>query len=204
MKTHDMKQRSPEWFHRRKGKITGTGLAKVMGTSAARKKYRYELLAERLSTRTENGEWEDPRERGMRLEPEAIAAFELETGKIVSTVGFCEDDEDPMMANSPDGLVLKEKAAVEAKCPGEENHVTTWRENEIPKEYRWQLIQYFVINPELRRVYYVSYNPDIPRHPLHIIILDRKDCLKDIELARTAQKEILKEVNEDLKKIIKL
>ena len=138
MKTIDIKQRSQEWFHRRKGKITGTGLAKIMGTPAARKKYRYELLAERLSTRIEDGE--DPRERGTRLEPEAIAAFELETGKKVNTVGFCEDDEDPMMANSPDGLILKEKAAIETKCPGGESHVTTWREDKVPTRLHIEIL----------------------------------------------------------------
>ena len=207
MKKHLIDQRSPEWHLLRKGKITGTGLKALMGTPAAKQEYFYEIIAQKLTVGVpEEGDYENAMERGTRLEPDAIAAFEFETGKKVEAVGFCEDDEDPTMANSPDGIVAEtnDSEAVEAKCMGGKNHVKMWLENEVPKEYVWQTKQYFVINPNLKILYFVGYNPDIPAHPLHIIEIHRKDIEIDLVEARKVQKEFIQKVNDKLKEIIKL
>ena len=122
MKKHNIQQRSDEWFHLRKGKITGTVLKSIMGTPRARQEAIYEIMAERLTVGI--GEDENAMDRGTRLESDGIAIFELETGKQVECVGFCEDDENSQIANSPDGLI-GENEAVEIKCPGGKNYVKT-------------------------------------------------------------------------------
>lgn len=204
MKRHDnITQGSDEWHHARKGKITGTTLKGLMGTPRARQEAIYELIAERLTVGVVDEE-ENAMERGKRLEPDAIAIFELETGKEVERTGFCEDDDNPLIANSPDGLVVGEDAGVEAKCLGGKNHVKMWLTNEIPDDYYWQSIQYFVLNPTLKTLYFIGYNPDIPVHPLHVIELKREDILEDIEKARVAEEEALKEVGETLSTIVTL
>lgn len=206
MKKYDnIEQGSDEWFQIRKGKITGTTLKSIMGTPRARQEAIYEIIAERLTVGIENEtSYENPMERGKRLEPEAIAMFEFVTGKKVSKTGFCEDDENSSIANSPDGLIEEEDGALEIKCFGGKNYVKMWLTNEIPDEYQAQKIQYFVLNENLKTLYFAGYNPDIPVHPMHIIEVHRADVLDEIEKAREAQVAFLVEVNTILKTIIKL
>lgn len=209
MKKHNVEQKSDEWHHLRKGKITGTTLKAIMGTPKARQDAVYEIIAERLTVGVESeGDYENAMDRGNRLEPDAIAMFEFETGKEVERTGFCEDDTNPMIANSPDGLIGEDEA-VEAKCMGGKNHVKMWLTNEIPEEagvhnYKWQVIQYFIVNEKLKKLYFVGYNPDIEVHPLHIIEVNRKDVEQDIVNARKSQEAFLQEVESILTTIIKL
>lgn len=203
MKNHDnIKQGSPEWHQIRKGKVTGTALKKIMGTARAREEAFYEIIAERLTVGL-GDEPENAMDRGTRLEPEAVDAFIFETGKKVEITGFCEDDDDPMICNSPDGLIPDENAAVEIKCMGGKNHVKMWLTNQVPDDYEWQVVQYFVLNKTLERLYFVGYNPDIEVHPLHIITVERAEIEPKIVEAKEAQKVFLAEVNETLKKLIK-
>lgn len=204
MKQHDdIQQGSPEWHQKRKGKVTGTMLKKIMGSAKTRDDAKYEIIAARLTVGLEDDS-ENAMDRGTRLEPEAIDAFIFETGKKVEITGFCEDDDDPTICNSPDGLIPEENAAVEVKCMGGKNHVKMWLKNEVPDEYEWQVVQYFVINPKLKRMYFIGYNPDIEVHPLHIITIEREEIDEKVKEAKIAQKEFLAEVNEELAKIIKL
>ena len=204
MKKHDISQKTDKWFHIRKGKITGTQLKNIMGTPRARQEAIYEVLAERLTVGVESeDDYENAMERGSRLEPDAISAFELETGKSVERVGFVEDDDNPLIANSPDGLI-GETEAVEVKCLGGKNHIKMWLTNKVLDEYWWQVIQYFIVNKKLQTLYFVGYNPNIPIHPLHIIEVKRKEIEVEIKEAREEQEKFLKEVDILLAKIIKL
>lgn len=201
MKKIDVSQKTDAWHHLRKGKITGTTLKALMGTPKARQDAVYELIGERLTVGVDDEE--NAMERGNRLEPEAIAMFELESGKKVERVGFCEDETDPMICNSPDGLI-GETEAIEVKCMGAKNHVKLWLKNEIPDEYFWQVIQYFIVNEKLEKLYFVGYNPDIPLKKMHIIEVKREDIAPDIATARIAQEACLQEVNSFLNSVIKL
>lgn len=204
MKKHNIDQKTDEWHHLRKGKITGTTLKSIMGTPKARQDAIYEIIAERLTVGVEaDTDYENAMDRGNRLEPDAIAQFELETGKQVERIGFAEDDTNPFIANSPDGLIGNNEA-VEVKCMGGKNHVKMWLENKVPDDYKWQVIQYFVVNQTLEKLYFVGYNPDIPVHPLHIIEVTREEVLLDIENARKSQQAFLQEVDSILATIIKI
>ena len=204
MKKHNVEQKSDEWHHLRKGKITGTTLKSIMGTPKARQDAIYEIIAERLTVGVESeGDYENAMDRGNRLEPDAIAMFELETGKSVERTGFCEDDTNPMIANSPDGLIGKNEA-IEAKCLSGKNHVKMWLTNKVPDEYEWQVVQYFIVNEKLEKLYFVGYNPDIPIHSLHIIEVSREEVEEKIKTAKVAQEQFLGEVDEILKTLIKL
>jgi len=208
MKKHNnIIQGSSEWHHLRKGKITGTTLKSIMGTPKARQDAIYEVLAERLTVGVEADEsYENAMDRGTRLEPDAIALFELETNKQVERTGFCEDENNPLIANSPDGYIMNtnDEEAVEIKCMGGKNHVKMWLENKIPDDYKWQKVQYFVVNPKLKKLYFVGYNPDIPIHQLHIIEVNREEILKEIEEAKVEQEQFLLEVEILLGNIIEL
>ena len=207
MQVHKMAQRSAEWFQKRKTAITGTILKNIMGTPKARQEAIYEAIANRLTVGNDaDTPYESPMDRGTRLEPDAISVFEFETNKKVEEVGFCENDEEPQIAQSPDGYVLDtdETEAVEVKCMDGKNHVKMWLTNIVPPEYKWQVVQYFVVNDRLKKLYFAAYNPDIPTHKLHIIEINREDIVTDIKLARDNQKAFLLEVNSILQTLIKL
>jgi len=207
MKKVNIEQRSPEWEQLRKTHITGTMVKSIMGTPAAKKEAYYEIIANRLTVGVDSDEeYENPMARGTRLEPDAIAAFELETGKTVESVGFCKSEENEAVAMSPDGYVkdTNDTEAIEIKCMGGKNHVKLWLTGEVPKEYLWQVVQYFVVNDKLERLYFAGYHPQIPACPLHIIEIHREDIAEMIEKSKAEQESFLEEVNEKLKTIINL
>lgn len=154
---------------------------------------------------------ESARDRGTRLEPEAIALFEQITGKIVEEVGFCEHDDNEFMCSSPDGLIKDGKKfteAVEVKCLSGGKHVKAWLENKIPKssteDYMPQCIQYFIVNKDLKKLHFVLYNPRIGIMPIWIITINRADIEEQIAYYQEQQEEFINEVNERLEEIISL
>ena len=199
---NEISQKSEAWHHLRKGKITGTTLKAIMGTPKARQEALYEIIGERLTIGVDT-DHENPMERGNRLEDEAITAFEFETGKQVDRTGFCQSDENDKIAYSPDGLI-GDTEDVEIKCPLGKNYVKMWLTNTVPDEYEWQVVQAFVVNPKLQKRYFVGYNPDIPAHSIHIIEVTRESVTPKIIEAQFAQSKFLKEVDEQLAKIIKI
>jgi putative phage-type endonuclease len=205
MKKHKIEQKTDAWFQIRKGKITGTTLKAIMGTPKARQEAIYELIAERLTVGVDNPDvnYENAMERGCRLEPDARIMFEFETGLKVEEVGFCENDDNSSIGYSPDGII-SDAEDIEIKCMGGKNHIKMWITNKIPEEYSWQVVQAFVVNPKLKKRYFVGYNPDIPTHPLHIIEITREEIEKEIKEAEENQIKFLKDVEVELNKIIKI
>lgn len=207
MKKINTEQRSDEWFYNRKGKITGTMLKSIMGSDKVRQDALYEYIADRLTLgNPEAEEYENAMDRGNRLEPDAIAMFELETGKKVERVGMFVKGDDDRIANSPDGNVMDtdDSEGVEAKCMGGKNHVKFWLTNKLPDEYEWQVAQYFIVNPKLNKLWFIGFNPDIAIHPLHILEITRESIEFNIALAEAKQVAFLNEAEALLSTLIKL
>jgi len=206
-KINNIEQGTPEWHQLRKTSITGTILKNLMGTARARQEAIYEAIANRITVGVASDEeYENPMARGTRLEPDGIAEFEFQTGKSVETVGFCESEEIRGVAQSPDGYIkdTDDTEAIEVKSMGGKNHVKLWLTNEVPKEYFWQVVQYFAVNDNLNKLYFVGYNPEIPTHPLHIIEVLRETIEDKIKEAKEKQKVFIQEVDSILLTLIKL
>lgn len=202
-----MPQKSPEWQQVRKGVVTGTTLKQIMGGAKAYDSAFYEIVSERLTVGLDEEEYESDIDRGNRLEPEAIAEFELETGLVVEKIGFAESDSSKFVGQSPDGLI-GETEAIEVKCPAGKNHVRIWFTDQVPEvsgcDYKDQVVMYFVVNDKLQKLYFVSYNPKIPVHPLHIIEVTRESIAEDIEIAKQKVTEFLEKVEAKMSEIITL
>lgn len=176
-----------------------------MGTKTVRDNYFYELLSERLSV--DDGLEESALDRGERLESEAVEAFEKATGKITEQVGFLTSDDTDQVGLSPDRLIDnngKYTEAVEVKCLSSANHVKAWVDNEIPKDYYPQVVQYFIVNNDLEKLYFVLYDPRVTTHPLHIIEVDREKIAEDIADYKAQEMEFLQTVNDKISEIIKI
>ena len=197
MKILNNKQNSEQWLEDRVGKITGSKLKDIIVKRGTERKIGfYQLMADRLSLVEE---YEDPMERGHRLEDEAIAEFEKLSTKKVEQVGLCISDENENIALSPDGLIKtgkKYKEAVEVKCLSSAKHLQGFFEKKIPKEYLEQVYQYFIVNTDLEKLYFIFYDPRVTVKPIHWVEVNREDVENDIQFCKDYQEQTLKEIEE--------
>lgn len=152
----------------------------------------YRLLADRLSI---PDDYEDAMERGNALEKDAVAEFERQEGKKVDTslVMWTRDDNDSI-AVSPDGFI-GDAEAVEVKCLGSEYHLKAIIEDEIPDEYHFQVLQYFIVNDNLERLNFVMYDPRIASRPYYCFVVMREDVQEEVDQYLAYQKKMIAEVN---------
>jgi putative phage-type endonuclease len=198
MKILNVEQNTDAWLEARRGKITGSKLGDIVVKRGTGKKIGfYELIAERLSVQEEP---EDPMERGHRLEDEARKKFEETTGKTVSTaIGMCYANDNDDITLSPDGLIDNDgkwSEAVEIKCLSGAKHLKAYFEKEVPDEYEFQVLQYFIVNEDLETLYFCFYDPRITALPFHYIAIKRDSVAEDVEEYREYQKTTLAEIND--------
>ncbi|WP_342222000.1 lambda exonuclease family protein [Candidatus Fukatsuia endosymbiont of Tuberolachnus salignus] len=139
-----MEQRTEAWFAARCGKVTASKLAEVMakvktGDAATRKKYRAELICQRLTGKREDTFVTLDMKHGTALEPVARKAYLLREFAVeVTEVGLVDHPTIKGFAASPDGLV-NEDGLIEIKCPKTWTHLKTIRTGEPEKKYRLQM-----------------------------------------------------------------
>lgn len=150
-----------EWLDARRGLITGSKLGKMFSKRDQKPlSGYYELIAERIALPASE---ENAMYRGKRLEESAIDRFVQLTGKEVNTdLVMWHRDDDQNIALSPDGFI-GEIEAVEVKCLNSAKHIEAWLTGEIPSEYEFQVLQYFIVNEKLEKLYFVFYDPRIPK-----------------------------------------
>lgn len=126
---HEMDQRTPEWDEVRRGKITASVASKLVTPTGRRSaqatKEVGRIIAEKMG-------WQEPEfidptywmRRGTELEPEARGWFQVETGIVVSEVGFIEHSSG-LAGFSPDGIYYDDGQLipVEFKCPKPSTHL---------------------------------------------------------------------------------
>ena len=182
-----------EWLEGRMGKVTGTRLKDLVSKRGGKKKGFYEIIAEKVAIPA-NGE--NVMDRGHRLETDAIERFEKETGKEVNTdlvIWSREDNED--IAISPDGYVDGKKIteACEVKCLNSASHIETYLTKEIPDEYTYQRLQYFIVNDDLKILYFIFYDPRMPKDFFYFTI--RREQIQDeINMYLALERETLEEI----------
>lgn len=190
-------EKREDWLASREGKITGTGLGElVVKRGDGKKMYFYELIATRLTVKSEEVENETPMERGTRLEPEAIARFAKETGKEVDTsLVLCVREDNQNISYSPDALVTEEED-VEAKCLSSAHHIKVLLTQEIPSEYEFQVLQGFIVNDKLQKRNVVFFDPRIGYGKDYFVIeVNREDVQEDIDKYLQYQRDTLEEIN---------
>jgi predicted phage-related endonuclease len=196
-------QTEESWLEARNGKITGTKLKDIISLRKmeGKKKGFYQIIAEKVLVPEEL--FENPIERGKRLEGEAIARFEKETKKKVdNSLVMWVSDENEDMAISPDGIIGKTEA-IEVKCINPASHIEAWLTQKIPSEYNFQVLQYFIINEKLKTLYIAFFDPRIPAKDFFYLTVERKDLEEDIEKYKAIEIETLKEINKIVKELTK-
>src|SRR3990167_6790649 len=182
-----------EWLEARKGKITGSRLGLLFSKRDKKPlKPFYEIIAERVAIPADG---ENAMDRGKRLEIEALERFEEETKKKVNKdlVLWTRDDDDGI-AISPDGFIGKTEA-VEVKCLNSASHIEAFLTKKIPSEYEYQILQYFIVNDDLKILYFVFYDPRMPKD-FFFYEVNRKNVAEKIEEYLEMEKEALKQIKE--------
>lgn len=202
MRTHKFDNRE-EWFAARMGKITGSRLKDIVVKRGTGHKIGfYELIAEKVSTDPYGRAFDEtPMERGTRLEPEAMQKFIEDTGlKADTTLVLWEREENSAIAVSPDGF-MGDEVAVECKCLSSARHIEAYLTQQIPDEYYYQTLQYFIVNDLLTTLYVVFYDPRMTVKDYFFLKLERKDLQEEIAELLEYQRKTLLEVDEAVNKL---
>lgn len=196
MKIVDIEQGTQQWQEIRRCKVTGTKLEDVMGTPLARVQLIAELIAEEATEQTKFVRPTEEMERGTNEEEFAIKLFEEQTGKKFTRGGIWLSDEFDFLAHSPDGSLMKKGKVVEAvevKNPDSKTAIFSRLANVIPAEelgltksripflgvppdYKWQCVNYFLVNPELERLHFLIHDARFidPKAKLYVVTIERE------------------------------
>lgn len=168
---HEVEQRTKEWDLLRAGRLTASmGSKLVTPTGKASTQYRGEIariIAEKKGLQLP--EFLKPTywmERGVNLEAEALAWFEVETDLVVREVGFVTGEDD-LTGASPDGIIDEQDdehvyrhIPLELKCPKPSTHLKYLMEGGLPKEHIAQ-VHFQMILCDAPYAYFASYNPNV-------------------------------------------
>lgn len=180
---HEIEQRTPEWDALRAGKLTAScGKKLVTPTGKPSTQYKGEIariIAEHRGL--QKPEFIKPTywmERGVDLEPEALAWFEIETDLTVLPIGFVDHDSG-LIGASPDGMVWDDghNVPLELKCPKPSTHIQWFLDGVLPKEHIAQ-VHFQIAVCGAPHGYFASYNPNVA--PL-ILKVERSEYTKLME-----------------------
>lgn len=218
MKILEIEQGTPAWHEARRASVTGTKLQFVMSGGTARHGLIADLIAEEATEQTKEMRISSEMERGTAEEVFAVKEFEQRTGKKVDRVGICVSDEYSWLKLSPDGLI-KDKSgkyteAVEIKCPDSKKAILYRIENMIPlaelglltqkgqpyatapfigipADYKWQVVNYFIVNRDLQKLYFLVYDARIIDNnaKLYTVTVERSNPLLQ-EAMKQAEQEL--------------
>jgi len=133
-------QGTAEWLLERLGHASASRFADILAVSVkgvplkGREDYLMQLVTERLYGRATESASSQAMQWGKESEPLARAAYEVETGCIVTESDFVKHPTIPFVGCSPDGLIGGE-GGYESKCPANSAiHMATWRDG-MPKAH---------------------------------------------------------------------
>ena len=202
-----IKQGTIEFFQARIGSVTASQIANVVartktGTSEKRKRYLYEIVAERLTGKSVDVPVTAAMQRGIDLEPDArlIVAKTLKDFEI-DEAEYYKHPTIKYAGASPDGLIGK-FGLLEIKAMGQIHHARQLAEpNKIlNKDHELQMLWQQACLPERMFSLYVCYNPDFPvKQQLYVQKIHRDN--KRIRELEVAVEDFLDEVEVILTKI---
>ena len=184
------------WFNARTGKLTGSRMRSAMKRlkngedSAERKNLKIEILCERMTGDIVDKFVSTAMQWGIEKEPEAKAAYEKKTGRLIKDVGFI-DHPHIECGVSPDGFV--DDGLIEIKCPTTATHVGWILDAGIPEEHKAQMTLQAAVTGR-SWVDFVSYDPRMPE-PQQLLVRRFYPTEKEIEKVEEEARKFLAEVD---------
>lgn len=185
-------QRTEDWHADRCGHVTASKFGDVIALGRtgkplkARDDYLMRIVTERITGQQDEGPDSFSLRWGKDAEPFARAAFEAETGLIVTESAFVRHPSIEFVGCSPDGLIGKD-AGYESKCPKNSAvHLATIR-NGMPEEHKAQ-VQGCMWVTGRGAWHFVSFDPRMPEH----LRLYRELVPRDDKFIEHLEAEIIK------------
>jgi hypothetical protein len=155
-----------EWKLERSGCVTASRVSDVLariksGEAAARRDYKFQLIAERLSgTAQDDGYVSAEMLFGIENEQAAREAYEAAEGVLVEQVGFIKHPRIERSGASPDGCI-GDNGLIEIKVPKLATHLNYLLDGVVPTKYQPQILWQLACTG---RQYcdFVSFRPDLP------------------------------------------
>jgi len=189
-----IEQGSPEWMALRIGKIGGSRVADLLtegrggAESLTRKKYKNELIRERLTGKKLDTYKTPAMQRGIDLEPMARAWYEVKYNTFVDQVAIVLHPFIEGAQCSPDGLVESTNSLIEIKIPNPENHLDNILTGGKQLEQYYDQVQWqLACMPEKEFCDLVSYDPEMPDHLQGFV----KRIYRDDEYIQTMQNAVI-------------
>ena len=171
----------------------------------------YKLIAQRIAKPINPNDYTLPEGatysamlRGQILEEEARELISEKLGKKIIPGRVWQSDVNEYMICSPDGEFEDETEAVEIKCLDSWKVVKAYYEKHPPSEYKPQILQYFVVNDKLKKLYFCIYS-DVFSNPelgLQIFELNREDYKEEIEIVKRVENATLELVEKKVQKLM--
>lgn len=158
-------QRTEKWFADRLGYATSSNFNKVLAQgrggqeATTRRKYRAELVRQRLTGVYESRYKGEEMDWGADTEDLAKLTYERFTGRTIDDCEFIKHSKLKAGA-SPDGLVGKD-GLVEIKCPDTSTHQETIKLGAVPTEYIKQIQGQLWITGR-KWCDFISFDPEMP------------------------------------------
>lgn len=186
-----IEQGSPEWHQMRCGKLTASRVADMLasiklGESASRKNLRIDLVIERLTKSKSESFTNSAMQWGTEIEPQARAAYEIQTGSFVDQIAFVDHPTIKNFGCSPDGLVDLD-GLIEIKCPNTATHIEYVETQKPPRKYVIQMMSQLSCTG---RAWcdFVSFDPRLPTG-LNMLVVR---VMRDAEMIEQIESEAIK------------
>jgi hypothetical protein len=170
----DCKQGEEVWFKEKLGKPSASNASKLITNSGEPSKQRtayiYELVAEILTNKREEGFKNENILMGQEREAESRQLYELINNVEVTQVGVVYKDNKKQFLCSPDGIINNEYG-LELKNVLPKTQVKNLLDGGVPSEYFSQ-IQFSLYVTGFKRWDFMTYSPALP---VHIIKVERNE-----------------------------
>lgn len=184
-------QTDPGWLPSRRGKLTASRMADALDMlksgkeSAARRKYKIELLAERISDYAVDHYVTPAMQRGLDLEPDAREAYEAASGNIPAPARSVDHPLIEHFSATPDGFVDGD-GLLELKVPTVPTFLAWKLAGVVPEEHVPQLLAQLACT---RRKWtdFVAYCPEMPAHKRLLIARFEPKPEQIAEIEKAAQ-----------------
>lgn len=194
-------QRTPEWFGKRKGKVTASKIDAVVERQkngsfyAKREDYKNQLILEVLTGNVVEGFISAAMQHGIDTEEEGFQKYRKTTWMPLSKIDFVDHPFNIRAGASPDGLVGDE-GLIEIKCPNSATHISTLRRGTYDPKYYPQM-QWQLACTNRKWVDFVSYDPRLPEaYRLFVDRVERDELwiAQAVEMVQTFWQEIDAEI----------
>ena len=189
-----IEQGSPEWMALRIGKIGGSRVSDVLtegrggAESLIKRKYKNELIRERLTGKKLDTYKTPAMQRGIDLEPMARAWYEVKYNTFVDQVAIVLHPTIEGAQCSPDGVGEATNSLIEIKIPNPENHLDNILTGGKQLEQYYDQVQWqLACMPEKEFCDLISFDPDMPDHLQGFV----KRIYRDDEYIQTMQNAVI-------------